>query len=130
MTEPGETDGFTVSDHIRAIDTACGQSMFDAVLVQRRPPSALAQERYSRVGSEPVLIDREAIIASGRRIVLSNVIEESDAGAVRHSPTPLSASAHALVFPRHGHSLGRGGQRAGEHGGKGDGEMKIANPAD
>lgn len=90
MTEPGETDDFTVSDHIRAIDTACGQSMFDAVLVQRRPPSPLAQERYAQVGSEPVLIDREAIIASGRRIVLSNVIEESDAGAVRHSPTRLA----------------------------------------
>ena len=90
MTEPGETDGFTVSDHIRAIDTACGQSMFDAVLVQRRPPSNLAQERYAQAGSEPVLIDREAIIASGRRIVLANVIEESDAGAVRHSPTRLA----------------------------------------
>jgi uncharacterized cofD-like protein len=90
MTEPGETDGFAVSDHLRAIDVACGQSMFDAVLVQRRLPSALAQERYAKVGSAPVEIDREAIIASGRRIVLANVMEESSTGAIRHNPMRLA----------------------------------------
>jgi uncharacterized cofD-like protein len=25
MTQPGETEGYTVADHIRAIDAACGE---------------------------------------------------------------------------------------------------------
>ncbi|WP_008310164.1 uridine diphosphate-N-acetylglucosamine-binding protein YvcK [Leptolyngbya sp. PCC 6406] len=90
MTEPGETQGFTVSDHIRAIDAAYDRPLFDAVLVQRRPPSPLAQHRYAQVGSEPVTLDREAVIASGRRIVLANVIEEEETGAVRHHPARLA----------------------------------------
>jgi 2-phospho-L-lactate transferase/gluconeogenesis factor (CofD/UPF0052 family) len=37
MTQPGETQGYTVSDHIRAIDAVCGQQLFSAVLVQKNP---------------------------------------------------------------------------------------------
>ena len=34
MTQPGETTGYSVADHIRAIDVACGKRLFDTVLVQ------------------------------------------------------------------------------------------------
>ncbi|MBF2034241.1 MAG: YvcK family protein [Leptolyngbyaceae cyanobacterium T60_A2020_046] len=90
MTEPGETQGFSVGDHIRAIDTACGKVLFNAVLVQRRPPSLKAQRRYAATGSEPVLLDRDAVITSGRRIVLANVIDEAENGTVRHDPNKLA----------------------------------------
>lgn len=90
MTEMGETQGFTVADHIRAVDAACGRPLFDSVLVQRRPPSPMAQARYGKVGCEPVLLDREAVISSGRRLVLANVIEEDESGAVRHHPDRLA----------------------------------------
>ena len=90
MTEPGETDGFQVSDHIRALDAACGQALFNAVLVQRRPPSQVSLQRYAQVGAAPVLLDRDTVIASGRRIVIANVMEESANGAVRHNPARLA----------------------------------------
>lgn len=90
MTEPGETDGYTVADHIRAIDRACNKPLFDAVLVQRRPPSAAALERYGKVGAETVLLDRATVIESGRRIILANVMEEKSNGAVRHDPQKLA----------------------------------------
>lgn len=90
MTEPGETHGYAVSDHIRAIDRVCGKSLFGAVLVQRRPPSPFAQERYAKVGAAPVPLDREAVIASGRRIILANVMEEQPDGSVRHDPQKLA----------------------------------------
>lgn len=90
MTEPGETDGFKVSDHIRAIDQACGRYLFDAVLVQREPPSAAARERYMKEGSMPVELDREAIVESGRRIIAANVMLESEHKAVRHDPHRLA----------------------------------------
>lgn len=90
MTEPGETDGYRVSDHIRAIDTVCGKPLFDSVLVQRRPPTPDTQARYAKVGAEPVLLDRETVIAAGRRIILANVMEEQDDGTVRHDPQKLA----------------------------------------
>lgn len=90
MTEPGETDGFKVSDHIRAIDRACGRPLFDAVLVQREPPSSEAKARYAREGSTAVELDREAIVESGRRIIAANVMQESQTYAVRHDPYRLA----------------------------------------
>ncbi len=90
MTEPGETIGYTVSDHIQAIDRACGQYLFDAVLVQRRSPSEVAIKRYAQVGAEPVRLDRDTVLSSGRRIIIANVMDESPSGSVRHHPGRLA----------------------------------------
>ena len=90
MTEPGETDDYSVSEHIRAIDRACGQRLFDAVLVQKRSPSTAALERYRKESAERVVFDRDAVIASGRRIVIANVMNETAQGAIRHDSTRLA----------------------------------------
>ncbi|MCS6814384.1 MAG: YvcK family protein, partial [Cyanobacteria bacterium] len=78
MTEPGETDGYTVADHIHAIDRACGQVLFNAVLVQRHPPSAATLAYYARSGAHPVMLDRDRVQQLGRRIVLANVMQENE----------------------------------------------------
>lgn len=93
MTEPGETQGYSVSEHIQAIDRACGKYLFDAVLVQKKLPSEAAIDRYQQEGSTPVILDRTAIVDSGRRIVIANVMSENNT-TVRHDPKRL---AHVLV---------------------------------
>lgn len=91
MTQPGETQGYTVSDHIRAIDAACGQQLFSAVLVQKKVPSANSLIRYAQENSHPVFLDREAIAQMKRRIVLANVMDEDEqTGLVRHNPQRLA----------------------------------------
>jgi uncharacterized cofD-like protein len=91
MTQPGETDGYTVADHIRAIDRACGRRLFDAVLVQRQPPSELALQRYAAEGSHPVDLDGDAVVQLGRRIIRADVIEEDpETGWLRHDPQRLA----------------------------------------
>ena len=67
MTQPGETDGYTVADHIRAIDTICGVQLFDAVLVQGRSPSADALRVYANEYSHPVYLDREEVKKIGQK---------------------------------------------------------------
>jgi 2-phospho-L-lactate transferase/gluconeogenesis factor (CofD/UPF0052 family) len=91
MTQPGETQGYSVADHIRAIDIACGQPLFDAVLVQRKSPSAQALIRYAQESSHPVPLDRDAVMRLGRRIVLANVMDEDEHTAlVRHNSQRLA----------------------------------------
>ncbi|XGB44100.1 MAG: YvcK family protein [Nodosilinea sp. LVE1205-7] len=90
MTEPGETDGFSVSDHIRALDSAAGRYLFDAVLVQKNLPSEAVIQNYARQQAEPVLLDREAIIASGRRIIAANIMQEKENLAISHHPHHLA----------------------------------------
>ncbi len=91
MTQPGETEGYTVSDHIREIDRIGKRKLFDAVLVHRKPPSLKSLERYALENSYPVIIDREEIANLSRRIVIANVMEEDETmGYVRHNPNQLA----------------------------------------
>ena len=91
MTQAGETEGYTVSDHIQAIDKACGRALFRAVLVQRKVPTAQALIRYAQEKSYPVFLDREAVGLLGRRVVVANVMEEDkETGYVRHDPHELA----------------------------------------
>lgn len=91
MTQPGETQDYTVADHIRAIDLACGRQLFNAVLVQSQSPSAQALIRYAQENSHPVFLDREAVRNSGRHIVSAHVMEEDpETGYVRHNPELLA----------------------------------------
>ncbi|OCQ94607.1 hypothetical protein BCD67_03760 [Oscillatoriales cyanobacterium USR001] len=99
MTQPGETEGYTVADHIRAIDRACldtasrrHRQLFDAVVVQRKVPSAQAIIRYAQEGCNPVIFDREEVIKLGRRIVFTNVMDEDkNTGLIRHDSQRLAS---------------------------------------
>ncbi|MDE5075398.1 MAG: YvcK family protein [Trichodesmium sp. St5_bin2_1] len=91
MTQPGETTGYSVADHIRAIDLACGQRLFDTVLVQGKSPSGQALIKYAQEDSHPVFLDREAVKILGRKILLTNVMyEDEQTGFVRHDSMMLS----------------------------------------
>ena len=91
MTQPGETDGYSVSDHIKAIDKACGYQLFDAVLTQGTVPSAQALIRYAQENSHPVTLDRDSVKQLGRRIVMSNIMDvDEKTGYLRHNPYRLA----------------------------------------
>jgi len=91
MSQPGETTNYTVADHVKALDTVCGRRIFDAVLVQKRPPSPVSLERYAQENSYPVVIDREKLLHLGCRVILANVMDEDEkTGLVRHSSERLA----------------------------------------
>nr|WP_263971819.1 gluconeogenesis factor YvcK family protein [Leptolyngbya ohadii] len=91
MTQPGETDGFTVSDHVRVLDRVAGAPLFDAVLVQKQSPSASSLINYAQENSHPVYFDREAVGLLGRRAIVANIMQEDEQkGLVRHDPDRLA----------------------------------------
>ncbi|WP_019508040.1 gluconeogenesis factor YvcK family protein [Pleurocapsa sp. PCC 7319] len=91
MTQPGETEGYSVADHIREIDRVSKQKLFDAVLVHRKPPSPVSLKRYALENSHPVYLDRQEIAKLNRRIVMANVMEEDQVkGHVRHNSNQLA----------------------------------------
>lgn len=91
MTQLGETQGYTVADHIQAIDAAAGQPLFDAVMIQKKSPSAQSLIRYAQENSHPVYFDREAVKQLGRRIVIANIMDEDEeTSLVRHNSVRLA----------------------------------------
>lgn len=64
MSQPGETDGMSCVDHVRAIQRHAG-SVVDAVLVNVAPPDEDSLGRYAARGAFPVKVDRRALIDAG-----------------------------------------------------------------
>jgi len=91
MTEPGETDGYSVADHVRAIDKAAGdRALFETAIVQRKAPSAKALIRYAQRQSHPVDLDRDALAELGRAVLAVPIMsEDRQTGAVRHNSKRL-----------------------------------------
>ncbi len=95
MTQPGETDGFKVSDHLKTlISHAKYEKITDAVLVNTKLPEELIAP-YKDAGSVPVEVDYDEINRMGIEIVQKNLIEDKrfedgHSSFVRHSPGRLA----------------------------------------
>ena len=84
MTQPGETDDYSVASHVNAlISHAKGKKIIDAVLVNNLLPDNIS-EGYEKNGSIPVRLDMENIAPIGIEVVSQKLIQESKEGLVRH----------------------------------------------
>lgn len=89
MTQPGETDGYTVADHVQAILDHCPYpNMLNGVIVNNWLPEALL-EKYTAHGYYPVELDRDRMAAMGIEVVEKLLVDENDQKAVRHNPGQL-----------------------------------------
>lgn len=81
MTQPGETDGYTVSAHLRAIEEHSQKGIVECVLANNTPIPPALIEKYKAEGAEPVIIDEENL--TGVKLSLSNLLWTEDE-LVRH----------------------------------------------
>ncbi len=99
MTQPGETDGFAVSDHLRAIAEHVGPSVTDVLVHRGGLPRAFV-ERYGAEGAAPVVVDRKKIRALGVRVRESNLISHEPEPAVRHDALRLAEEVREVALVR------------------------------
>jgi uncharacterized cofD-like protein len=97
MTEPGETDDYTLDDHLRVIRAHTGFDLFDYVLVNRRPVSSAAVERYAERGSQPIVVDRVLEHAGAAQIVECDLAIQWHGEKIRHHPASVARAIRALV---------------------------------
>jgi len=97
MTQPGETDKFTASDHVCAIAShAPGKRLFDYVLVNKQRPDASLLAKYERVGQRFVEPDVENIRALGYTPILGDFISETN--VVRHDTDKLADAIFRVII--------------------------------
>ena len=95
MTQPGETDDYTVSDHLKALIKHSGSDkIVDAVLVNDYLPDKLA-DKYQKSDSYPVKLDVAEVRKLGIKIFAKKLIQDSKEGLVRHSSSRV---ARALYY--------------------------------
>ncbi|MBE6989365.1 MAG: uridine diphosphate-N-acetylglucosamine-binding protein YvcK [Ruminococcaceae bacterium] len=89
MTQPGETEGYAVSDHIRALFKHSFQELFHICLVNSTPIPPLVARRYAEQGAEMLRCDTAACEALGVEII-RRPLAAVENGAVRHNPGYLA----------------------------------------
>lgn len=94
MTQPGETDGFTASDHLRELLRYGGDGLIAHVLVNDGGLSA-SLARYEARGQFPVAVDMEALLALGATPVRGALL--ADGPEIRHDPEKLARAVTAWL---------------------------------
>ncbi|WP_059103331.1 gluconeogenesis factor YvcK family protein [Shouchella shacheensis] len=96
MTQAGETDGYTASDHLIGLTQHCGEGLVDHVLVNGATISAALLERYEEERSEPVIVDEERLRALGVSLICDHFITEAD-HKLRHDAMKVSQALLAIA---------------------------------
>jgi uncharacterized cofD-like protein len=94
MTQPGETDGYTASSHVRALLRGADAQVCEIAVVNDELPRKLREE-YAEEGQFPVQVDEDELRTLGVRVVRANVISETD--TVRHDSDRLATVVTAII---------------------------------
>jgi len=99
MTQPGETDNYSVKDHVSAILKHSNKDIIDHVIVNNENLPLEIFEKYSSDGSEPVLLkkeDEEFLKNNNINIIEDNLIDIKNQ-YIRHDAVELSRIIVELV---------------------------------
>lgn len=100
MTEPGETDGFSAAEHLRAIARHVGAQLFDVVLYSTAPIAPALAASYEARGAVPVRISASEIAGLaelGVHAIGLPLVSEMPPGKIRHNPERLGAAIAAVA---------------------------------
>ncbi len=95
MTQPGETDNLTVSDHVKAILKHTSPGFIHYVIANKEKVPSQLLARYEAQGQEPVVVDEEGVKALDIELVKVNLLHQED--YVRHSPEKLGKAVIRLL---------------------------------
>ncbi|WP_281267837.1 gluconeogenesis factor YvcK family protein [Sulfoacidibacillus thermotolerans] len=99
MTQPGETDGFSASDHVQAIYDHIGPRFFDIIIVNSAPIPQSILEQYESKGSYPVRADVEKLHALGLTVIARNFLHY--AMYARHDADMIAMQVLSLIGREH-----------------------------
>lgn len=95
MTQPGETDGYTASDHLAAIERHVGGRLLDWVIVNNGDIPSDVLTKYAEQGAAAVSYDGDNVAALGYRVVADTLVRFRT--YLRHDAERLSKHIGRLV---------------------------------
>jgi len=95
MTQPGETDNYSVSDHLAAVHKHIGHHLFDYVIVNDGEIPPQVQSLYAEKGSTAVHLDLEEVTKRGYKVIADTLVLFRT--YLRHDAAKLSDHIYHLV---------------------------------
>lgn len=99
MTQPGETDEYKLSDHLKTIENHCGGGVIDFIIANNGSIPEKNFEKYKNDGQDMVEIDM-ANIPSGVEVIQEDLVYIKD-NLLRHDTYKLADTIMKLIL-RHG----------------------------
>ncbi|MGM7702837.1 gluconeogenesis factor YvcK family protein [Pseudalkalibacillus sp. Hm43] len=96
MTQPGETDHFTASDHVNILVAHTGLQIIDTIIVNNENVSPDLLEKYATEGGEPVIYDETRLKSFGFEVISDKIIQYNDS-LIRHDAKRVSEIILELV---------------------------------
>lgn len=92
VTQPGETDGFTVSDHIKLLDRYLDEKKVDVVIASNTKISEKMAKKYeTEEQKDPVLIDYEELEKIGVELIEDDLMIIDEDNTLKHNSLKLSS---------------------------------------
>ena len=88
MTQPGETDDFRLSDHVRVLRDQVGEGFPHVVVAHKGAVPEAVEARYRAEGAVPVEADLDAEVLQGVRVISRELHDGSD--VARHDSKLLT----------------------------------------
>ena len=98
MTQPGETDNYTASDHPKAIIKHMGGNFVEYCIVNTAKAPHCLIEKYKQESDFPLLADSENIRKLRTEVMESEIISAKD--LVRHDPERLAQIVFDMLAKR------------------------------
>lgn len=95
MTQPGETDNYSVSDHLAAIHDHIGHHLFDYVIVNDGEIPPQVESKYAELGSKAVHLDIDEVTRRGYKVIADRLVLFRT--FLRHDAERLSHHIYKLV---------------------------------
>lgn len=94
MTEPGQTDNYALSDHIRAITDHVGEGLMDYCIYDTGEVMPEFIKKYNKEGSD--LVEQDIQKIKGIKL-LQRSLSYINNGYIRHNPSAVAASIIELI---------------------------------
>ena len=98
MTQHGETDNYSVCDHIVAINKHVEENIFDLVIANSREFDDSILSKYHKEKQEPVKIDQEKIKELGIKLIKNNDVGIVDNNTIRHNADKVSELIYDYII--------------------------------
>ncbi|HHV76164.1 MAG TPA: YvcK family protein [Syntrophothermus lipocalidus] len=100
MTEKGETDGYSVADHIQAVYDHAGKAFLDYAVVNVGPIADSLLERYYSEGAMPVVFDPSRVARMGIKIIKEDLVSRGE--VAWHDSDKLARVVLGIIKDRKG----------------------------
>lgn len=96
MTQPGQTDNYTLSEHLKAIQEHVGTNLFDYCLSDTGEIVPEYIRKYNKEGADVVEVDNSKLSSKGPKIIQKSMSCIKD-GKIRHNSDAIAINIINLI---------------------------------